>query len=70
KQDKMINFSNEEEASQYLNKIELISYDEIVSVVNSLLYNKCMKLVGPFLDRILSLKDVDPTLWDIIIIKT
>lgn len=69
-QDKMVNFNDEEEANQYLNRIELISYDDIVSVANSLLFNKRVELIGPFLNKILSLKDVDSSLWDILIIKT
>lgn len=68
--EKMVNFTDEQEANQYLNRIELISYDDIVSVVNSLLFNKRTELIGPFLHRILSLKDVDETFWDILIIKT
>lgn len=65
-----INFENENEANSYLNKIVLISYDDIVSVINSLLYYKHIDLVGPFLNKILSLKDVDPSMWHILLIKT
>lgn len=65
-----INFENENEANSYLNKIVPISYNDIVSVINSLLYNKHLDLIGPFLNKILSLKDIDPSIWHIILIKT
>lgn len=65
-----INFENENEANSYLNEIVPISYDEIVSVINSLLYYKHTDLIGPFLNKILSLKDIDPSMWHIILIKT
>lgn len=64
----IVNFQSEKEADEYLNRKELISYSDILSVTNSLLYNNHFSLADSFLKKLVLLREVSPEAKEITLI--